>query len=150
MLAAAISARVSHTPSAWMLCFLNVTGSGFATGRCCCRGPVAQWIRHRPTEPGIAGSSPAGVIALLGHSNFQTGAARQTGINPFQAFLRRCLHRRTGSGLVGVPGALWPKASRQRYLGSTSCGTQKKSSAKSPEAWKKCARRGESYKQSVG
>ena len=24
-------------------------------------GPVAQWIRHRPTEPGIAGSSPAGV-----------------------------------------------------------------------------------------
>ena len=27
-------------------------------------GPVAQWIRHRPTEPGIAGSSPAGVIFL--------------------------------------------------------------------------------------
>ena len=27
-------------------------------------GLVAQWIRHRPTEPGIAGSSPAGVIAL--------------------------------------------------------------------------------------
>ena len=27
-------------------------------------GPVAQWIRHRPTEPGIAGSSPAGVIGL--------------------------------------------------------------------------------------
>ncbi len=25
-------------------------------------GLVAQWIRHRPTEPGIAGSSPAGVI----------------------------------------------------------------------------------------
>ena len=25
-------------------------------------GPVAQWIRHRPTEPGIAGSRPAGVI----------------------------------------------------------------------------------------
>ena len=25
-------------------------------------GPVAQWIRHRPTEPRIAGSSPAGVI----------------------------------------------------------------------------------------
>ena len=23
-------------------------------------GPVAQWIRHRPTEPRIAGSSPAG------------------------------------------------------------------------------------------
>ena len=29
------------------------------------RGPVAQWIRHRPTEPGIAGSSPAGVMKLL-------------------------------------------------------------------------------------
>lgn len=28
-------------------------------------GPVAQWIRHRPTEPGIAGSSPAGVILLF-------------------------------------------------------------------------------------
>ena len=25
-------------------------------------GPVAQWIRHRPTEPGIVGSSPTGVI----------------------------------------------------------------------------------------
>ena len=29
-------------------------------------GPVAQWIRHRPTEPGIAGSSPAGVILVSG------------------------------------------------------------------------------------
>jgi hypothetical protein len=28
-------------------------------------GPVAQWIRHRPTEPGIAGSSPAGVNDLV-------------------------------------------------------------------------------------
>ena len=28
-------------------------------------GPVAQWIRHRPTEPGITGSSPAGVTAVL-------------------------------------------------------------------------------------
>ena len=27
-------------------------------------GPVAQWIRHRPTEPGIAGSSPAGVMSV--------------------------------------------------------------------------------------
>jgi hypothetical protein len=31
-------------------------------------GPVAQWIRHRPTEPGIAGSSPAGVILAVGAS----------------------------------------------------------------------------------
>lgn len=29
-------------------------------------GPVAQWIRHRPTEPGIAGSSPAGVMSVRG------------------------------------------------------------------------------------
>ena len=27
-------------------------------------GPVAQWIRHRPTEPGIASSSPAGVTSV--------------------------------------------------------------------------------------
>jgi hypothetical protein len=25
-------------------------------------GPVARWLRHRPTEPGISASSPAGVI----------------------------------------------------------------------------------------
>lgn len=29
-------------------------------------GLVAQWIRHRPTEPGIAGSSPAKVIFPFG------------------------------------------------------------------------------------
>ena len=28
-------------------------------------GPVAQWIRHRPTEPEIAGSSPAGAICAM-------------------------------------------------------------------------------------
>ena len=27
-------------------------------------GPVAKWIRHRPTEPGIVGSSPTGVNYL--------------------------------------------------------------------------------------
>ena len=27
----------------------------------CSAGRVAQWIRHRPTEPGIVGSSPTGV-----------------------------------------------------------------------------------------
>ena len=37
--------------------------------RTCCSeawsiGPVAQWIRHRPTEPGIAGWSPAGVMFI--------------------------------------------------------------------------------------
>ena len=35
-------------------------------------GPVAQWIRHRPTEPGIAGSSPAGVIFM--HVGWQSGS----------------------------------------------------------------------------
>ena len=30
-------------------------------------GPVAQWIRHRPTEPGNAGSSPAGVTFQILH-----------------------------------------------------------------------------------
>ena len=35
-------------------------------------GPVAQWIRHRPTEPGIAGSSPAGVIVIISALEFQT------------------------------------------------------------------------------
>ena len=25
-------------------------------------GPVAQWIRHRPAEPGIVGLNPTGVI----------------------------------------------------------------------------------------
>ena len=31
------------------------------------RGPVAQWIRHQPTEPGIVGSSPTRII-LFFHS----------------------------------------------------------------------------------
>ena len=47
-------------------------------------GPVVQWIRHRPTESGIAGSSPAGVMIhrsaielakYLKHAN--QGATRQ-------------------------------------------------------------------------
>ena len=36
----------------------------FAVPLVCLDGPVAQWIRHRPTEQGIAGSSLAGVIAV--------------------------------------------------------------------------------------
>ena len=31
----------------------------------CVDGPVAQWIRHLPTEQWMAGSSPAGVIVVL-------------------------------------------------------------------------------------
>ena len=51
---------------------LKRRGSGKGDGRCLGRwglhlvrksieGPVAQWIRHRPMEPGIVGSSPTGV-----------------------------------------------------------------------------------------
>ena len=40
-------------------------------------GPVAQWIRHRPTEPGIVGSSPTGVsdatALLLGVGETEDG-----------------------------------------------------------------------------
>ncbi len=36
--------------------FLNILAFGLCV-------LVAHWIRHRPTEPGIAGSSPAGVIS---------------------------------------------------------------------------------------
>ena len=41
------------------------------------QGPVAQWIRHRPTEPGIAGSSPGGVI--LTHASIDRAAIAQVG-----------------------------------------------------------------------
>ena len=51
------------------------------------RGPVAQWIRHRPTEPGIAGSSPAGVIGEV-----QARAGWIGGDQPHT--LRKAPHRR--------------------------------------------------------
>ena len=54
-----------------------VARSGSATCRCCCSGPVAQWIRHRPTEPGIAGSSPAGVI-FASQQYYLHACSRQT------------------------------------------------------------------------
>ena len=38
-------------------------------------GLVAQWIRHRPTEPGIAGSSPAGVMQCLRSPGCHKGLA---------------------------------------------------------------------------
>ena len=41
-------------------------------------GPVAQWIRHRPTEPGIAGSNPAGVVVSVAKPD--TGAWGTKGI----------------------------------------------------------------------
>ena len=48
-------------------------------------GPVAQWIRHRPTEPGIAGSSPAGFIYYFN----------------VMAFASSCVHTRVR---IFVPG----------------------------------------------
>ena len=42
-------------PSRWNKCFE-------------CEGPVAQWIRHRSTEPEIVGSSPTRV-SYLGFEN---------------------------------------------------------------------------------
>ena len=69
---------VSHTPRAWVLHTFDVARSGLAIGRCCCRGPVAQWIRHRPTEPGIAGSSPAGVIIFESQPCHLHVSSRQT------------------------------------------------------------------------
>ncbi len=52
-------ACVAHTGGAVdraRVVFLNILAFGLCV-------LVAQWIRHRPTEPGIAGSSPAGVIS---------------------------------------------------------------------------------------
>ena len=50
-----------HLVAAWLWLFYIVFAFVCNPVGACWR-PVAQWIRHRPTEPGIAGSSPAGVI----------------------------------------------------------------------------------------
>ena len=42
---------------------------------------MAQWIRHRPSEPGIAGSSPAGVMTCR-QSNLRKSSSRQTNKQP--------------------------------------------------------------------
>ena len=58
-------------------------------------GPVAQWIRHRPTEPGIAGSSPAGVIfSAAAHTEPQ--AARAEGLASCWGAWRVCWDARSG------------------------------------------------------
>ena len=46
------------TRATYLATVLRWQQSGDST---CSAGPVAQWIRHRPTEPGIVGSSPTGV-----------------------------------------------------------------------------------------
>ena len=54
-IARSLRAEAGH---AWPLGYGDRTaseGSEFGTARC--KGPVAQWIRRRPTAPAIAGSS---------------------------------------------------------------------------------------------
>ena len=62
-------ARAKTAELAFSRCAYTHTRSFWRTARITRRlgssptsGPVAQWIRHRPTELGIAGSSPAGVM----------------------------------------------------------------------------------------
>ena len=43
--------------------------------------PAAQWIRHRPTEPGIASSSPAGVM-INRRLNLRNSSSTQTKEQP--------------------------------------------------------------------
>ena len=50
--------RTTACYSALWCCGQRESGAGPTEGL------VAQWIRHRPTEPGIAGSSPAEVIGV--------------------------------------------------------------------------------------
>ena len=64
-------------------------------------GSVAQWIRHRPTEPGIAGSSPAGVIVGAAHGEYCGGRRA-----------RKSAHARTRVACVGPVADLWAVARR--------------------------------------
>ena len=85
--------------------------SNSSTSLIIARGPVAQWIRHRPTEPGIAGSSPAGVIAMVHQerqlSDEAEGKERRRGISYLR--LRRLTHRwlkyRIPAGSHGILGS---------------------------------------------
>ena len=68
------------------------------------RGLMAQWIRHRPTESGITGSSPAGVIAFIWSlEGPQTGVLAHTEQEPNRhstkqppRFCRRTIAERVG------------------------------------------------------
>ena len=57
-----VSTFVAQGCGARIAIILSFGGVGVVWKSRIATGPVAQWIRHRPTEPGIAGSSPAGVI----------------------------------------------------------------------------------------
>ena len=74
-------------------------------------GPVAQWIRHRLTEPGIAGSSPAGVIGY-GMVPHQATPWRAETHDPALLLLTIAIRQTRDVRLVGLSGALCPKALR--------------------------------------
>ena len=74
-------------------------------------GPVAQWIRHRPTEPGIAGSSPAGVIGY-GMVPHQATPSRAGTHDPALLLIKIAIRQTRDVCLVGLSGALCPKALR--------------------------------------
>ena len=59
-IAAAPAARPSTATGCWGVRAALATSTAATS-----EGPVAQWIRHQPTEPGIAGSSPAGVMLTI-------------------------------------------------------------------------------------
>ena len=46
---------------------------------------MAQWIRHRPTEPGVAGSSPAGVIRQTAFADILTPRRGRAHVQPTTA-----------------------------------------------------------------
>ena len=73
------------------------------------RGPVAQWMRHRLTEPRIAGSSPAGVVSSFGERN---AARTRRAWPPDRLFNDACrVHKRPGAaesgGVLSVLRARW-------------------------------------------
>ena len=72
-------------------------------------GPVAQWIRQRPTESGIAGSSPAGVICkhVPGASGAQAQAVvRSTLLKTFGQWHIRVRPRRPPLHMHGAQRVL--------------------------------------------
>ena len=74
-------------------------------------GPVAQWIRHRSTEPGIAGSSPAGVIGY-GMVPHKATPSRERTHDPALLLMKIAIRQTRDVCLVGLSGALCPKALR--------------------------------------
>ena len=106
------------------------------------QGPVAQWIRHRPTEPGIAGSSPAGVIGCFVPLQQATPAQPQAK-SCAPALLLMWDISRQGRCLLGqiagrtLPKGLWISTTRQ----DTPRHPKKKLGGK-PRSMEKCVLRG--------